>query len=161
MQPSISISTAFTALSSPFAYCQSFISTQAIAFYPYLTPFIQLLSSNARDFIVVLFDTSLQVAYFCERTLSAVEVVFQRLIFAPSFDPNDPFFKAGIQQLAQQVPDLKKRIEELNSQFCRKHLISRDMENLKKLSDEISKAGRQLDYYVRALEHRVQPFPIQ
>lgn len=130
---------------------------QVNLFHRFIIPFIHLLFGAAGHVML----TTLVTAQYCQRHALAVQTIFQRIIYAPSFDATDPAFKKELEQLENQVPLLQKKIDDLEQKFWQKHLISRDMEEFKKLSDEISRTYRKLDYFVQKLEHRVHPFPIQ
>lgn len=129
----------------------------AISFHQYLIPFVQLLLRTAGHVLL----TFRAVAEYCQRNILAIQVIFLRLVSAPDFDPTHPSFRALLDQLEGQVLALQKRIDQLDQKFWQKHLLSRDMADLNKLSNEVSCAYRQLNSYVRILERRTHPFPIQ
>lgn len=131
---------------------------KVIDFQFFISPFIQLLAGAG---VNVLIKKSIAIAHYCERMVTAYKIILRRLFFAPPFRPNHPSFKKLIDQMENRVPVLQKRIDDLGELFWQKHLISRDVSELKKIRDEIAKDLSRLNFYCNALEGRKKPFPIQ
>lgn len=133
------------------------IPGRRIDFNFFLWPFVQLVTGTRS----ALFTTSRVVTEYYQRVTSATYLVFFRLINPPSFDPTSDLFRESMDQLEDQIPIFQGRVNELDQKFWQNHLISRDVQELKKIHSEIRQTLRGLDYYVSTLEWRHHRFPIQ
>lgn len=123
----------------------------------YLAPFVDLLSRG----INALFLRSIKVISISHDIFSAGQVVIDRLILAPPFDPTSHSFKTEIQKLAAKEALLQNRIKQLDLRFCKDYQIIEDMAELKQLYQEVYESFVQLDSYVKQLKGRSRRFSVQ
>jgi ubiquitin C-terminal hydrolase len=148
---------AFPLIFPIFTHPQIPSTQQKIDFNTVLQSYIQLLAGSGGS----LFFATYAIANICQRALLATQIVFYRLLHAPTFDPTSSVFKEQIDQLEKQVPILQEEIEQLEQKFWQNHLIGRDMQRLRQLHNDISKPLYRLNRYVSILEQRQHRFPIQ
>lgn len=87
--------------------------------------------------------------------LSAIHLVFYRLIFAPPFNPYSRSFKeVTLANFEQRVPLLKQQIALLDQKFQLLPMISKDMKDLAQLTDEIKETRTKLSSFLTILQTR-------
>ncbi len=110
-------------------------------FSSYIEPFIQLLSGMFTRGI----DFANHIVEQSDELITAVQVVFYRIICSPVFDPNKKAFKQMIHGFETQMPVLRKEIENLEGKFFEVSMILRDLQELEEVQKNVQATINKLD----------------
>jgi ubiquitin C-terminal hydrolase len=125
-------------------------------FSSYIEPFIQLLSgmfAKGIDFADRIVDRS-------DELITAVQIVFSRLIFSPVFDPDKKAFKQLVEGFETQIPELKKQMENLEGRFFEVAMILRDLQEVEEFYKKVQTTINQLDELVPLAAMRPRTAPV-
>jgi hypothetical protein len=93
--------------------------------------------------------------------LTVAQVIFQRLVHKPPFNPNDKSFKEIIDKFGDEIPALQDHMRHLDGCFMQEHEITRDLRELHQLSTRVAENLGKLNNFATAFGDRAHPLPIQ